>query len=330
MHSKTVPVSIEDANQRLDKWLATLSFIPSRSRAAELIDRGFVTLNGRALKASFKVQAGQQIQIDLPPAEPSALQPLAAPLDVLYEDSDLVVINKPSGLVVHPAAGHAQDTLVNILLHHIEHLSMGFNEGRPGIVHRLDRDTSGILVVAKNDFSHQGLADQFRAKTAHRVYWAIAHGAPPLGTHTCRTYLSRHPKDRKRFTSHPKGHGKLAITHYRVRESRPNGLSWVECRLETGRTHQIRVHLSEAGFPVAGDVIYGRRPRARESTRERTGRPVGKSPLEPQRLALHACELGFVHPRSGESLCFKLGWPKDMTDFLRAAGFQINEMATGQ
>lgn len=293
------------AGQRLDRFLATLSFIPSRSRAVDLIKKNLVTLNGKPLKASYKVQARDEVRIEIPPPEPGGLQPLNAPLDVLYEDDDLMVINKRSGLVVHPAAGHAQDTLVNVLLHHAGQLSMGFGENRPGIVHRLDRDTSGILVVAKNDRAHHRLAEQFRAKTAHRIYWAVVSGVPPTREKTLRSHLARHPTDRKRYASNPKGEGKIAVTHYKVLQTVASGLSWIQCKLETGRTHQIRVHLSEAGFPILGDVIYGARSRKRDFPR----------------LALHACELGFIHPVTQESMFFRAGWPDDLRLSVRALGF---------
>ena len=306
---KELTVAAEQAGQRLDRWLADLKLLPSRSRAAELIERGLVTLNGQPLKASHKVQAGSEICVEIPPPEPTGLQPLDAPLDLMFEDEDLVVVNKPSGLVVHPAAGHAQDTLVNILIHHVGRLSMGFGENRPGIVHRLDRDTSGILVAAKNDFAHRFLADQFRRKTAHRMYWALVHGAPARPENTVRSTLARHPTDRKRFAS-TQGNGKLAVTHYRLRESRPSGVSWLECILETGRTHQIRVHLSEAGLPILGDPIYGRKqaPRAKA---------LGDVP----RLALHACELGFEHPRTRERMNFRAGWPPELAELAARLGF---------
>ncbi len=300
-------VSLDQADARLDKFLATLEFISSRSRAVDLIDRGLVTIKGRPIKASYRVQAQNQIQIELPPAEESTLQPLDRPLDILYQDDDLVVLNKPSGLVVHPAAGHAQDTLVNILLHHVDNLSMGFAENRPGIVHRLDRDTSGILVVAKNDFAHHALATQFRAKSVHRIYWAIVAGTPPVKEKTLRSYLTRHPQDRKRYASSPKDDGKLAVTHYKVLQSLQNGFSWIRCKLETGRTHQIRVHLSEAGLPIVGDPIYGSKSRTKHSS---------------SRLALHACELGFEHPRSHEMMFYRVGWPADLKALANEIGFK--------
>lgn len=298
-------VTEQHANLRLDRWLATLDFISSRSRAGDLIDQGLVTLNGRALKASYKVVPGTSIRIDLPAAPKSELEPLSAPLEILFEDDDLVVINKASGLVVHPAAGHAQDTLVNILLHHVQNLSMGFNENRPGIVHRLDRDTSGILVVAKSDQAHHHLAAQFRDKSVHRIYWAIVAGAPMPGQSQLKSYLARHPNDRKRFASHAGGVGKLAITHYKTLQ-KSKGMAWIECRLETGRTHQIRVHLSELGHPILGDIIYG-----------------GKFKKSAPRLLLHASELGFVHPRSGSRLSFRVPWPEQICDFLTEHGFTL-------
>jgi 23S rRNA pseudouridine1911/1915/1917 synthase len=310
-------VTEEQAGQRLDKLLASLDFIPSRSRAGELIERGFVTANGKNLKASLNVPARMQIQIEIPEAEPSELIPLDAPLDILFEDEDLLVVNKPAGLVVHPAAGHAQDTLVNILLHHVKTLAMGFSENRPGIVHRLDRDTSGILVVAKNDLAHHHLARQFRLKTAHRIYWALVFGIPPLKAGTYKSYLSRHPQDRKRFASHPGGSGKFAVTHYKVLQSLPSRVSWLECKLETGRTHQIRVHLSEAGHPILGDAIYGGKARAKNLSNKAAPLVTGM-----KRIALHATELGFEHPRNHEKMFFRAGWPEELKQLAQVLGFE--------
>jgi 23S rRNA pseudouridine1911/1915/1917 synthase len=299
-----VKIKVDEAHagHRLDKWLGQLDIVASRSRAAELIDRGLVRRAGTILKPSLKVQAGWEIEVELPPPTDSALKPLDHPLEILFEDSDLVVVNKPAGLVVHPAAGHAQDTLVNILLHHVGELAMGFGENRPGIVHRLDRDTSGVLVVAKNDFAHGRLAEQFRAKTAHRIYHCLVHGAPRPLRGEIRTHLGRHPRERKRFAS-VEG-GKLAITHYQTLTTRPS-FSLVSCRLETGRTHQIRVHLSELGVPILGDVIYGRQ--------KSLDREVG-------RLALHARELGFAHPRDQRPMFFTKEWPPELAAFAQTRG----------
>jgi 23S rRNA pseudouridine1911/1915/1917 synthase len=305
-----ITVTSEQANQRLDKWLSQLDIMPSRSRAAELIEKGLVTRDGKALKASAKLSAGQTIRIEIPAPQPKTLQPMKGELDIMFEDDDLLVINKPAGLVVHPAAGHAQDTLVNIILHHVgkfsSRLSMGFGEQRPGIVHRLDRDTSGILVVAKNDLAHHGLAEQFRKKSAHRVYWALVQGLPPRSEATLNSYLARHPQDRKRFASNEKKQGKLAITHYKQVQVLPSKISWLKCVLETGRTHQIRVHLSEAGLPILGDPLYGPR----------------KNSMHITRMALHAVELGFVHPRTGERMFYHAGWPEQLATMARALGFK--------
>lgn len=302
-------VPAEYEGQRLDKFLASLDFIPSRSRAAELVSSGHVSNMGKPLKASHKLTAGMCLQVEIPEPPASPLQPLNAPLDLLYEDQDLMVVNKPSGLVVHPAAGHAQDTLVNILLFHADKLSLGFAEHRPGIVHRLDRDTSGILVVAKNDRAHHGLADQFRSKQAHRLYWAIVNGLPRVKDQTIRSFLARHPSDRKRFASNASNHGKYAVTHFKTLQTLRSGLSWLACKLETGRTHQIRVHLSESGLPIVGDPLYG-------------GRKINKSDKAAKRLLLHACELGFVHPMTQKNLFFRLDWPETVAETLREWGFQ--------
>lgn len=294
------------ASLRLDKWLSGFERISSRSRAADLIARGLVTIAGQPLKASYKIKAGDCVEVEIPSPPPTTLQPLDSPLDVLFEDRDLIVINKPSGLVVHPAAGHAQDTLVNVLLHHVSDLSLGFAEHRPGIVHRLDRDTSGVLVVAKNDFTLHALAKQFRDKTVHRIYWALSGGQAKLSG-KIESHLGRHPNDRKRFATQPDHKGKLAITHFKLLKNQKgrDGFHWIECRLETGRTHQIRVHLSENGMPILGDPVYG-----------------GKFKKSAPRLALHACELGFEHPRLHEKMFFRVGWPEDILSFVEACEFE--------
>lgn len=298
---------------RLDKWLTLFEPVSSRSRAAQLIDQGLVTLNGGTLKASYKVQPHSVIVVRIPESPPQELQPLDQPLEILFQDSDVVVVNKPAGLVMHPAAGHAQDTLVNILLHHVDSLSMGFNEQRPGIVHRLDRDTSGVLVVAKNDSAHRALAEQFRDKTAHRIYHALVHGVPSRPRGTLTSHLARHPQDRKRFASSKNGLGKYAVTHYEMLESVPAKIALVQCRLETGRTHQIRVHMSEAGHPLIGDVLYGRKS---------PGKDAVKLDQDLGRLGLHAAELGFTHPRTHEKMFFQQPWPAAMISFAHAKGFK--------
>ncbi len=303
---------------RLDKALSLIPEVRSRSRAEALIRDENVRLNGKLPKASQILKANDQLEIHFPPATPSELQPLDLKLDILFEDSDIIVINKPPGLVVHPAAGHAHDTLVNALIAHTDDLAMKFGEERPGIVHRLDRETSGILVVAKNDHSQEVLSQQFRAREVHRIYHAICLGIPPKKQGTIQSYLARHPSDRKRFASvlnaersvirnkdEDPGLGKWAVTHYQVLKSHPAGLSYLQLKLETGRTHQIRVHLSEMGVPILADPTYGT-DRKLKSVHGSHNQEILK---QAERCALHACELAFVHPVSGQKLSFKVPWP---------------------
>ncbi|MEK7355782.1 MAG: RluA family pseudouridine synthase, partial [Bdellovibrionota bacterium] len=238
------------------------------------------------------------------------------------EDSELLVVDKPAGLVVHPAYGHAQDTLVNALLHHTQDLSMGFNEQRPGLVHRIDKDTSGLLVIAKNEAAQRFIAMQFQAKTTHRLYLAIAFGRFAKESGTYSSYLKRHPDDRKRVASVPvnadgTSEGKLAITHYRVIQYHSTGLSLVELRLETGRTHQIRVHLSENQHPIAGDDTYGGKTRANGLKAVHLRKTIQEMP----RFALHAAELGFDHPTTHERMIFKAPWPKDLLALIEHCDF---------
>ncbi|MGE0763941.1 MAG: RluA family pseudouridine synthase [Bdellovibrionales bacterium] len=302
---------------RLDKALATHPQINSRTRAAKLIETHGITKNGGTVKASQLTKAGETYRVQLPQPESSDLKPLDLKLDILHEDAEVIVVNKPAGLVVHPAAGHAQDTLVNALIHHTPDLAMGFGEQRPGIVHRLDKDTSGVLVVAKTDQAQTHLAAQFKARTIHRVYWAIAHGTPVKPQGTIESYLRRHPTDRKRFASEKlrpgqKPSGKRALTHYALIKSHLLGLSLLRVRLETGRTHQIRIHLSELGHPLIGDWLYGAKAqmtKVKSETLRQVIQPMG-------RIGLHAAELGFVHPRTQQSLIFKAPWPDDLKDLL--------------
>ena len=306
---------------RLDKALSLLEDVQSRSRAEFLIDQGFVTLNKKPAKPSHKVTSHDEIFIQFPEASSSELRPLPLALDILFEDNDLIVLNKPSGLVVHPAAGHEQDTLVNALIHHTKDLSMKFGENRPGIVHRLDRDTSGILVVAKNDFTHEGLALQFRNKTNHRVYFAVGLGLMKNSSGTIQSFLARHPSDRKKYASvrnnlqqiirDPKlvpEHGKWAVTHYKVIKNNPAGFSYLQLKLETGRTHQIRVHLAELGCPILADEIYTSSQRLHAIKNLGLRLQLQEFP----RLALHAAELGFVHPRTQKDLFFQQDWPTEI------------------
>jgi 23S rRNA pseudouridine1911/1915/1917 synthase len=312
-------VQEDEAGLRLDKYLSTLEEISSRSFAQDLIEKKLVFVNQKNVKSSFSLSLGQQIDIHLPEVVPSELVPYDFKLEIIFEDDDLIVINKPSGLVVHPAAGHQQDTLVNALLHHTKNLSMK-HEQRPGIVHRIDKDTSGLLVVAKNDKAHENLAQQFKDKTTHRVYYALASGQVPRINGICQSYLARHPYDRKRYASVRENnkvittfdedfsYGKWAITHY-SKILMAKGYSYLKIKLETGRTHQIRVHMCELGHPLVGDTMYGFSQKELKH-------------LQINRFFLHAAELGFAHPRTGEEKLFQVKWPVPDQKFLNSLGFQ--------
>lgn len=310
----------EDEGLRVDKWLTQFEELGSRSAIIRLIEQGHLLVDGKAVtKTSFPVEVGQELEVTVPAPERSLLTPNHSPLDIVYEDQDLIVINKPSGLVVHPSAGHLEDSVVQRLLSYCD-LSPGSELERPGVVHRLDRDTSGLVVLAKNEKTHRELAAQFKAKSTHRIYEAIAYGAVVKESGTIKSYLNRHPVDRKRrasvrdinkkiFTEYMENFqkGKWAVTHYKLLGlDRSGQLSWLELKLETGRTHQIRVHLSEMGHPLVGDTLYGadkRWPRLK-------GKEL-RTQLEPlNRVLLHARELGFTHPSSKEPLHFAKPWPE--------------------
>lgn len=312
-------------NMRLDKALVHIPEIRTRSRATKLIEQGRVKstpyLNGgrrETPKPSHVTQLGEEFEITLPEETASELRPLEINLDIVHEDSDLIVINKPAGLVMHPAAGHAQDTLVNALLHHTKNLSMGFSEQRPGIVHRLDKETSGLIVVAKNNQAHEQLAKQFHERTIDRIYWAITYGHWKTRAGRMESHLARHPSDRKRFASSKLNHGKRAVTHYKILRDSAQGLSWLEVKLETGRTHQIRVHVSEAGHAIVGDQVYGSSKR----TNILKSGALKKFILQMDRIALHATVLGFTHPRTGERLSFSAAWPNDLKNLIQLGGLQ--------
>lgn len=310
---KHLVVAEEHHQWRLDRFLAEQDFISSRSRASWLISNGLVTRSKAALKPSSKVFLGDKLEVQLPLTSSTQLEPFNFPLDILYEDDDCAVINKPAGLVVHPAAGHAQDTLVNALLHQVKNLSMGFHEQRPGIVHRLDKDTSGILVIAKNDLAHENLAKQFKEKSVHRVYWALVYGIPQPPAGICKTFLGRHPTQRKKFSSQSKG--KWAVTHYSTIRSN-KGISWLKCQLETGRTHQIRVHLSEKHHPILSDPIYGS-----DRFNKSLSLELRNLAQKLNRIGLHACELGFKHPTTNKEMRFSVDWPEDLKEVVQVLDF---------
>ncbi len=294
---------------RLDKALAEASGL-SRERVKALLGEGRITLDGQpAPGASAKTVAGARFAIAVPPAAEAQAAPQAIPLTVVYEDDDLIVIDKPAGLVVHPAAGNPDGTLVNALLHHCgESLSGIGGVARPGIVHRIDKNTSGLLVVAKNDAAHEGLARQFADHSIERAYLAVVNGhpVPPAGTVDAR--IGRSDANRKKMAVLPAEtqRGKHAVTHYKTLKLM-NNCALVECRLETGRTHQVRVHLASIGHALLGDPTYGR-PHAKL-------RPI-LSALGFRRQALHAAVLGFVHPISGESIRFESELPLDMRELI--------------
>jgi len=243
------------------------------------------------------------VALVIPPPVVTALIPEAIPLDIIYEDADLLVINKPAGLVVHPAAGHSSGTLVNALLHHCGSLAAIGGEQRPGIVHRLDRDTSGIMVVAKSDRALTGLMNQFKQRTIHKNYVALVWGHPLPARGTIETLIGRHRTDRKKMSAQPKT-GRAAVTHYELSE-RFGDVALVRIRLETGRTHQIRVHMAHRGFPVVGDAQYG-------------GRSNRSLPMPVGRQMLHAETLAFMHPVTGKPLTFTAPWPADLKALVAA------------
>ncbi len=294
----------------------------SRARVAKLVKKGHVRVQGEVVgKPSFKVEVGMTVDVVVPPPEPTHMVPQDLPLDIVFEDDDLVVVNKAPGMVVHPGAGHRDGTLVNALLFHVRTLSGIGGVERPGIVHRLDRGTSGLMVVAKNDLAHQGLSEQFATHEAHRRYLALCMGVPKESSGTIVSWLARHPKDRVRFASGPKGRGKRAVTHWWARESQRN-LTLVECRLETGRTHQIRVHMTEHGLPLVNDPMYRRRDRKE---------PRWLQPhLLPERPMLHAWHLYLRHPRTGEALAFVAQPPEDFLGALEEAGIAMPEAPAEQ
>jgi 23S rRNA pseudouridine1911/1915/1917 synthase len=293
-----------EVSGRLDAWLAAQAPLLSRSRIQALIKEGRVTCGGAAVKADAKPETGRVVEIRVPAPVPAVPQPEDIPLDIVCEDGDLLVLNKPAGLVVHPAPGHAAGTLVNALLHHCSDLGGVGGVERPGIVHRLDKDTSGLMVVAKNDAAMAGFVRLFQTGGITKEYLAVVHGAPPQPEGTVSGLIGRHPVERKRMAV-VRDNGKWAVTHYAV-ERRLGDASLVRCRIETGRTHQIRVHMQALGCPLAGDALYGR-PAADK-----------RLPLVPVRQMLHASRLAFAHPVTGAALAFTAPLPGDFSAVLAA------------
>lgn len=285
-----------DRDMRLDKLIASRFADYSRNQIQKMIDEELITVNKQVEKASYKVKWGDCITIIVKDPEIEEIKPENIPLDIYYEDEDLIVVNKPSGMVVHPANGHFSGTLVNALLYHSPNLSTINGELRPGIVHRIDKDTSGLLVMAKNDPTHLALAKQFKEKTVKREYFALCYGVIEHDKGTIDAPIARDKNDRNKMTVI--AGGRNAVTHFEVIE-RLNPFTFVKCRLETGRTHQIRVHLSYIGYPLVGDLKYGPK------------KVIGR-----QGQYLHATILGFTHPRTNTFMEFTAPLPDYFTDFL--------------
>lgn len=290
----------EASGQRIDKYLSDLLEGQSRSYLQKLMKEGRVFIQGKPVKANYKITAGEVVELEIPDLEEPDICPENIPLDILYEDDDLLVVNKPKGMVVHPSAGHYNGTLVNALMYHCAGKLSGINGVlRPGIVHRIDMDTTGSLVVCKNDFSHISLAEQLKVHSITRKYRAIVHGRLKEEEGTVRAPIGRHPIDRKKMAVNDKN-GKEAVTHYRVLE-RFRQFTYIECQLETGRTHQIRVHMSSLGHPLLGDAVYG----------------PNRCPYKLQGQTLHAQVLGFLHPRTGAYMEFEAPLPEYFEELLR-------------
>lgn len=284
---------------RIDKFLSSAVPDISRSYIQKLIDGGSVTVNGTNVKSNYKANSGDQIIVCLPEPEPLDILPEDIPLDILYEDSDILVVNKPKGMVVHPSSGHYSGTLVNAVMFHCRENLSGINGVlRPGIVHRIDKDTTGSLLICKNDASHRELAEQLKNHDITRKYHAIVHGNLKQDTGTIDAPIGRHPADRKKMSVHAP-HGRSAVTHYKVLE-RFGGFTYVECELETGRTHQIRVHMASIRHPILGDSVYG----------------PAKCPFKLEGQTLHAKVLGIRHPSTDEYMEFDAPLPEYFSKLL--------------
>ena len=282
----------DQGGERLDVFLARAMENTSRSAAQKLLEQGLVTQDGRLMRKQDKTLLGAEYRVELPEVRDTEIVPRDLPLEIVYEDEDVLVLNKPKGLVVHPAPGHWDDTLVNALMYHCKDSLSGINgELRPGIVHRIDKDTSGLLIVAKNDMAHQSLAEQLKDHTLSRTYEAVVKGCFREDSGTIDAPIGRHPVDRKKMAVTEKN-SRPAVTHYEVIE-RFRGYSLVRCRLETGRTHQIRVHMAWKNHPILGDTVYG----------------SPKPELGQDSQCLHAIELRFIHPRTGQPVTVRCDRP---------------------
>lgn len=300
MQKKEIVIGQKQENQRIDKGISLEAEGISRSRLQKLLKEEMILVNEKPVKPSYRLQAGDTVCVQIPQSRPVSIVPEEIPLDILYEDDFLLVVNKPQGMVVHPAPGHAEHTLVNAVLAHCQGNLSGINgELRPGIVHRIDQYTSGALVICKDDRTHQDLAEQLKEHTIHRIYHAVVLGNIREETGSVNAPIGRHPTDRKRMSIHSKS-GRHAVTHYRVLE-RFGKYTYVQCQLETGRTHQIRVHMASISHPLLGDPLYNRND---------------QNPFHLPGQALHACVLGFRHPHSGEYLEVSAPFPESFTKLL--------------
>ena len=306
MNTTCLTYPLESESMRLDLFISSQLDGETRTAVQRLIETGHVRVDGHVVRPSLKLKGGEQITVEIPAPTEAEPQPESIALEVLYEDSDLIVINKPAGMVVHPGPGNSSGTLVNALLAHCADLSGIGGELRPGIVHRLDKGTSGVLVAAKNDRAHQALSAQFHVHSVKRIYQALVFGTPSTDNGKIEGTIGRHPTERLRQSGKARN-GKHAITRWRVKE-RYGRITLMELRLETGRTHQIRVHMTEAGFPLLGDPLYPDGGRINNLTDTRLKKMI----TQLGRQALHARTLGFTHPVTGEYLEFTTGMPDDM------------------
>ncbi len=295
----------ENQQMRLDKYLAEQFPEQTRSYLQKLIKDGEVLVNGRAVKTGYQLSKGDEVSVNIPEPKELDVEPQKMDLDIVYEDEDVILINKPKGMVVHPAPGHTTDTLVNGLLYYCKDNLSGINGvARPGIVHRIDRNTTGILIVCKNDMAHNSIAAQLKEHSINRRYRALVHGNLKEDKGTVEGPIGRHPVDRKKMAINERN-GKPAVTHYTVLE-RFGNYTLIECVLETGRTHQIRVHMTSIGHPLVGDEVYG----------------PAKSPFKLQGQCLHAMVFGFVHPRTGEYMEFSAELPEYFEELLRKLRYE--------
>ena len=287
----------DDVGLRIDKFLSEQFDQWSRTVIQNWVKEGYIKVNGQTVKSNYKLGDNDEIILKVPPKKELSIEPEPIPINIIYEDSDLIVVNKTRGMVVHPAPGHYSGTLVNALLYHCDDLSGINGVLRPGVVHRIDKDTSGLIMAAKNDNAHLSLSEQLKNHTVHRIYTALVHGNIPHDKGTIDAPIGRDPKDRKKMTVTDRN-SKNAITHFVVKE-RFTDYTLVECKLETGRTHQIRVHMKYIGHPIVGDPIYN-----------------SKKTLPIEGQALHAKLLGFTHPRTKEYLEFDSEIPADMINII--------------